>query len=427
MKKMAKFLGVSAVLIILTIMCFPVILFFIIPAGVSDHINIKTNTGEKFYFEGSIENTFPKLYGYKYAIYEIRNGKKVLMKSGESGRNPEFYIDEENFSVKDDVVSTMYTYQNENYTMHQIENFILYKKDGSEKYKYVSRENLVDAHRKDTFLYEPIKERFEKYGEGGDLKFLMEMEKREGFQGDALSYEEIIKDLKKIYKQNEDKYMKEFHYRYEIADYNVGYNNTYLEEFIVYEKDHHKYEMVWLKELFENPKAYGFLKPVIAENIQKDEIDKDKLKFLIEVNTVEENKKIMERLSSVMKSDDHLNKLNYKYDGVDYTVIHSRWGDVFYCKDDQYYDVLNIDEVLEKVEEYAFLCPLFVEKLKSDRVCREYETADFLIKADYKEGFEAIIKRYDERLKELKDEGGEDRMYNIVKKERAELIKRMKE
>jgi len=66
----------------------------------------------------------------------------------------------------------------------------------------------------------------------------------------------------------------------------------------------------------------------------------------------------------------------------------------------------------------------FVEKLKSDRGCREYETADFLIKAGYKEGFETIIKRYDEMLKEL--EKG-DIFYNVVKEERDELIKRMKE
>ena len=135
MKKLAKFLGVSIVLITLMIMYFPVILLILIPDGESDHVHIKTTTGETFYFQGSIKNTFPKLYGYKYAIYEIENGKKVLMKSGESGRNPEFYLDEDSFSVKDDVVSTMYTYQNKNYTMHQIENFILYKDDQSEKYK----------------------------------------------------------------------------------------------------------------------------------------------------------------------------------------------------------------------------------------------------------------------------------------------------
>ena len=178
MKKLGIFLGVSVVLTILTIMCFPEILILLIPWGKSDNIHIKTTTGEHFYFKGSIESTFPDSSGYKYSIYEIKNRKKILIKSGESSLEPEFYIDKENFSVKNDVVSTMYTYKNKNYTMHQIGNFILYKEDQAEKYKYALREELIDAHKKDTFLYEPIKARYKKYGQDDDLKFLMEMEKR---------------------------------------------------------------------------------------------------------------------------------------------------------------------------------------------------------------------------------------------------------
>ncbi|WFD08664.1 hypothetical protein [Tepidibacter hydrothermalis] len=178
MKKLAVFLGASVALAILTIMCFPEILILLVPWGESDHIHIKTTTGEHFYFDGSIEMTFPDPSGYKYSIYEMKNRKKTLIKSGESSLEPEFYIYEEYFSVENDVVSTMYTYQNKNYTMHQIENFILYKEDKAKKYKYVSREELIDAHKKDTFLYEPIKARYKKYEEDDDLKFLMEMEKR---------------------------------------------------------------------------------------------------------------------------------------------------------------------------------------------------------------------------------------------------------
>ncbi|MCT4617843.1 MAG: hypothetical protein N4A62_00380 [Marinisporobacter sp.] len=424
MEKMVKIFFVVAFLMMLMVFFFPGILFFIIPDGESDHINIETTTKESFYFDGSLEYTFPKPSGYKYAIYEIKNGKKILIKCGESCRTPEFYLDENNFDDKNDVVSTKYTYKNKNYIMHQIENFILYKKAESEKYKYVLRKDLISAHKEDTFLYVPIKGRFERYGEGEDLNFLMHMEKLEEFKYLPLNYDEIVKDLKNIYKQNTDKYMKEFLYRYENEDYKALYNNPYLDEFIIYEKNNHEYEMVWLDLLIKNAKKYAFLKPVVAANIKENKIDKDKLKFLVQVNTIEENKKVMDCLRSNGSSDDHLKKLNYEYDGDDYKVIYSKWRNIFYCKNDIYYDVLNTGEAMGQVEKYTFLAPMFEEMLKNDRRCREYEAADFLIKAGYKKGFDTIIKRYNELLKELESEGGKDEFYRDIEKERDELIKR---
>jgi hypothetical protein len=80
MEKMVKIFFVIAFLMMLMVFFFPGILFFIIPDGESDHINIETTTKESFYFDGSLEYTFPKPSGYKYAIYEIKNGKKILIK-----------------------------------------------------------------------------------------------------------------------------------------------------------------------------------------------------------------------------------------------------------------------------------------------------------------------------------------------------------
>ncbi|MCT4595118.1 MAG: hypothetical protein N4A57_12745 [Anaeromicrobium sp.] len=243
----------------------PFILFVIMPNGISDKVHMDTSTGEQFYFEGSWETTFPKLYNCRYALYEIKDGKKILIREGQDNRKSEFYFKKDEFDSDKDLFSLKYDYKDNTYIVHKIEDYILHKKIDDEKYTMVELNNVLSNSREYGFLYDFIKENIKKtndYDKRG-FEFLMKVYKENPIYINKFGYEEIIHIIENKYSGTE--YLKNYLYYHGNSNYEIWY---VIDVYFMYLKDNEKYGIVSIKNVMNNPEKYVFLSPIYIDKLK---------------------------------------------------------------------------------------------------------------------------------------------------------------